>query len=85
MSNLFDECDENEKKMLQSAYNVISRMEMWDFLKNYTPPKDTGFMFDNNSKINDIQEQIQKAYDYNHSGWSMAFTMRKMEEIAKQK
>jgi len=85
MSNLFENYDEQEKKMLQSAYDVISNMEMWDFLKNYTPPEDTGFMFDNNSKINDIQEQIQIQYNYNHSGCSMAYTMRKMEEIAKEK
>ena len=83
MSNLFENCDEYEKQMYESAYKVISNMEMWDFLKNYSPPIDSGFMFDRNSTINQIQEEIQKAFNNNHSGCSMAFTMRKMEQIAK--
>lgn len=83
MSNLFDDCSDYEKPMYESAYHVISTMEMWDFLKNYSPPPSSGYMFDSNSTITNIQSEIQKAYNYNHSGCSMAMTIRKMEQIAK--
>jgi hypothetical protein len=85
MTELFQDCDEQERKMFLSAYNTITQMEMWDFIKNYEPPETTGFMFDRNPTILSILDKIAENYNYNHSGGSMAFTMRKMQEIAKTK
>ena len=85
MTELFQDCDEQDRKMFLSAYNTITQMEMWDFIKNYEPPETTGFMFDRNPTLLSILEKIAENYNNNHSGGSMAFTMRKMQEIAKNK
>mgnify|MGYP001433894682 CR=1 FL=1 len=85
MSELFQDCDEQDRKMFLSAYNTITPMEMWDFIKNYEPPETTGFMFDRTPTLLSILDKIAENYNYNHSGGSMAFTMRKMQEIAKNK
>lgn len=85
MTELFQDCDEQDRKMFLSAYNTITQMEMWDFIKNYEPPETTGFMFDRNPTILSILDKIAENYNYNHSGSSIAFTMRKMQEIAKTK
>jgi hypothetical protein len=81
---MFEEYNENEREMLTSAYNVITRMEMWDFLKRYKVDPNKGFMFDNNDVIGKIMSNIANDYD-NHSGCSMAYTMRVMEKIASEK
>jgi hypothetical protein len=85
MTELFQDCDEQDRKMFLSAYNTITQMEMWDFIKNYEPPENAGFMFDRNTTIQSIHNKIAENYNNNHSGFSMAFTMRKMQEIAKNK
>jgi hypothetical protein len=68
--------------MFMSAYETIARLEAWEFLKQYEPPENTGFMFDRNPEVTRIQNEIVNAYD-NHSGCSMASTMRMMQRIAK--
>ena len=82
MNNLFEDYNEDQRIMLQSAYDTISRLEAWDFLQSYNPPKETGFMLDTNPKILKIMNEINKAYG-GHSGCSIALTMRKMHNIAK--
>lgn len=87
---MFDDYENTEKytdgelEMLRSAYNVISRMEMWEFLKRYEPEPDRGFMFDRNEEINKLEIEIAREYD-NHTGSTMGITMRMMQKIAKQK
>jgi hypothetical protein len=78
---MFEDYGEHEREMLTSAYNVITSMEMWDFLKRYKVNPNKGFMFDNNDVIGRIMSNISRSYD-NHSGSSMAYTMRVMEKIA---
>ena len=85
MSELFQDCAEQDRKMLTSAYDTITQMEMWDFIKNYEPPENCGFMFDKNPTVHNIMNKIAENYNYNHSGSSIAFTMRKMQEMAKIK
>ena len=81
-ANLINELKEQEGIMLQSAYDTITRLEAWDFLQSYNPPHETGFMLDTNPKILKIMNEMSKAYG-GHSGCSMAITMRKMQNIAK--
>ena len=80
---MFEEHSENEREMLTSAYNVITCMEMWDFMKRYKVNPNKGFMFDDNDVIVKIMSNIAREYD-NHSGSSMAYTMRVMEKIASE-
>lgn len=84
MNNLFEDYNEDQRIMLQSAYDTITILEAWDFLQSYNPPKETGFSFDSNPQILKIMNEISKAY-YNHSGCTMALTMRKMQEYCRGK
>lgn len=72
---------ESYKKMVSSAYKVISNLEKWKFLKEFYP-KDTGFMFCNNDTVIDIMNNIDQDYQ-GHSGGSIALTMRVIQYIAK--
>ena len=84
MNNLFEDYNEDQRIMLQSAYDTITILEAWDFLKSYNPPKETGFSFDSNPQILKIMNEISKAYT-GHSGCSIALTIRQMQNIAHTK
>lgn len=73
---------ESRRLEISSAYNTITEMNKWDFLKNYNPDEECGFMFDQNEEINNIKTKINENYN-GHSGCSLAITMRHMHEIAK--
>lgn len=79
---MFDSYPESERPMLQSAYNVITTMKKWSFLKEYQPPQDKGFMWDDNETVLEIMNKINDDYSY-HSGSSLAYVMRIMQAIAK--
>jgi len=79
-SFISDGCERNS---LLKAYNTITRMNMWSFLKNYDPNPELGFMFDENNEINNIKDQIDIDNDNFHSGISLALTMRHMNYISK--
>jgi hypothetical protein len=61
----------HEKSMIIDAYKTVSRMEETEFLKNYNPPLDKGFMWDDNNTVIKIMNEI---HDNNgcHSGASLA-------------
>ena len=68
----------NEQEMLDDAHQAITACDLLDWMKTYTPDK--GFMFSNHPNLN----RINAAMKYTgHSGTSYAWTMRKMEQIAK--
>ncbi len=68
--------------MLSDAYEAITRVNGWEFLKSYEPEAGKGFLF---SKGPEKLEEINGALKYEgHSGSSHAWTMRVMEMIAKK-
>ena len=75
--------NENEKLMLTNAYNTVTLMDKWLFLRNYEPDPRLGFIFDQNDEINIIQSQIMINYNDLHSGTTLGLTMRHMHHIAK--
>lgn len=83
MSHLFTNYNQYEQSMLLSAYNTISTLECWEYLKEYVVDPNKGFAMDTTPKIVNIMSTIQKDFDYCHSGCSMALTMRIMHDIAK--
>lgn len=85
MVELFQDCSEHERNMYLSAYNTITQMEMWEFMKTYNPPENSGFMFDSNPTVMSIMSKVSENYNNNHSGFTMACTMRKMQQIAQNK
>ena len=85
MSELFQDNTEDTRNMYLSAYNTITQMEMWEFMKTYDAPENCGFMFNTNPTVVSIMYKVSENYNNNHSGSSMACTMRKMQQIAKEK
>lgn len=85
MPHLFNDCSERERLMYLSAYDTICELEAWEFLETYEPPEGKGFMWDNNPTVLNIMNKISNNYDNNHSGGSLACTMRKMQQIAKER
>ena len=74
---------EHKRRMLESAYNTITRLQKWDYLCEYKVSEETGYMFSTESTINELMDQINTDYQSNHSGFSISYTMRSMDLIAK--
>ena len=73
--------DEMFRRMLLSAYNVITREEKWKYLHDYNPPSTEGFLWSQNIDLCLLMGIIDKEYN-GHSGGSLAFTMRRMQFIS---
>ena len=71
--------DVSSKKMHINAWNAISQLELWDYMKkdifSYMESKDKEIFM-----ISD--KMVELGYDM-HSGSSFGWTMRQMEYIAK--
>ena len=74
--------DESNRRMFQSAYQIITYMNSWDFIRRYSPSQDNGYGFDSNPAMVEILAAVERRYDC-HSGASLAYTMRFMQYIAK--
>ncbi len=74
--------DEISEQMCQSAFNTIVNADGWEYLKNYKPDPEKGFMFDSDPQINKLMNMINEANPI-HSGFSLGWTMRQLELIAK--
>lgn len=70
-----------ETAMYADADQAITKTELWEWMGNYSPPRDMGWMFDDHPNIGIITSNM-KMRD-GHSGASMGITLRKMEYIAK--
>ena len=76
--------DEYTKDLLKSAHNAISLCELWNWMRNYEPPPNKGFMWSKTPELDRINQQLWKdPINMNHSGSSYGFVMREMEYIAK--
>ena len=82
--NCIDNFPNDEKTMILNAYNVITRLEKWEFLKTYKPPENMGFMWDPNPVIDNIKDEINNSY-CGHSGASIAYVLRIMVWFANNK
>jgi hypothetical protein len=80
---MFEDYPEDEREMLNSAYDVITRLNKWSYLNEFDSG-DGGFLFSRDPVANLIMQQISNEYD-GHSGSSMAITMRIMQKIAQEK
>tara|TARA_B100000925_G_C21957159_1_gene451691 strand:+ start:1036 stop:1302 length:267 start_codon:yes stop_codon:yes gene_type:complete len=76
----FSTYSEDSQQMLVSAYNVITRMEKWNYIKE-TQPGDSGYTFTKNEELINIMNEINDDYQY-HSAASLGWTMRIMQQIA---
>ena len=67
-----------EKRMLETAYDAITSLELWNYMK--TPNK--GFMLCLDIELELIMNEIVKLGYNGHSGFSFAWTLRQMQYIA---
>jgi hypothetical protein len=72
--------EEHWRRCLKNAYDKISEMDFWDFMKNESPPPDTGYVFWSHENVVKIGELLDLD---GHSGSSFGICMRNMEYIAK--
>ena len=76
--------DISTKEFLKSAHRAISLCELWDWMRIYQPPPNTGFMWSKTPELDRINQQMWKdPVNGSHSGSSYGFIMREMEYIAK--
>jgi|LauGreDrversion4_2_1035121.scaffolds.fasta_scaffold23192_2 hypothetical protein len=74
----FEYCSNNEREMLENAFQAISLTETWDFVKE----KIESFQWSSDSRIWIISNKmVELGYD-GHSGFSFGWTMRQMQYLA---
>lgn len=71
----------HESEMLEDAYDTISRCELWDWMREFTPHPNEGFMLTHHPNLTYISMGLGYS---GHSGRSWDWTMRTMELIAKK-
>jgi hypothetical protein len=69
-----------DEAMYKNAYDAITAENLWDFLKDNSPPEDRGFMFWSAPELKCLHKHMDPI---GHSGASYGITMRAMESIAK--
>ena len=73
--------DRDFRQVLLNMANVITELELWEWLRNYSPDVNKGFMFSDEPNIYKIGDQVLSD---GHSGGTFAYAMRCMEIIAKE-
>jgi hypothetical protein len=74
--------DESDRMMVRHAYQTVTRLNRWDYIRRYDPSRETGYMLDHDNVIAEIAGAINDDWP-NHSGFSLAYTMRRIQYIAK--
>lgn len=73
------------RSLVSNGYNAVSQLELWSWMKDFTPAENEGFAWSNHPNINKIINKMESLPDApGHSGGSFAITMRHLECIAKE-
>ena len=78
LSTFYFITDSHENVMLETAYNAITSLELWDYMKKST----NSYMLCSDKELELIISEIQKLGYDGHSGSSFGCTMRDMQYIA---
>ena len=73
--------EDEHKKMLKTAYDAITQLELWDWITDEEP--EAGFMFSNDPNIRRIYNKIEELGYSSHSGSSFAMTIRQIQFLAR--
>ena len=71
-------CDFRNELLMMA--NTVEKLGLWEWFKEYTPPKDKGFMFCGHNNVTKISNNLEVN---DHSGATVSYCMRCMEYIAK--
>ena len=80
IDNEFTFIVQNERIMYKTAYDAITKLELWNYIKDF---QEESFMLSNSPNITRIYNKIEELGYYGHSGASFGCIMRSMEYIAK--
>jgi len=69
---------EHTREMLVNAWNAITQLELWSYMKQETQ----SYMFSTDQEINRISRKMAELGYNGHSGFSFGWTMRQMQYIA---
>ena len=78
--NTFEFIPSGQRIMYESAFNAITQLELWGYMKNF---KGESFMFSKDKEVENIYKKIEDLGYVGHSGGSFGCIMRDMEFIAK--
>jgi hypothetical protein len=78
----FSFLDDHTRRMVEKAYYTVSRLNEWDYIKNYNSNESGGFLLSKDEIIINILTEIENDY-MGHSGCSIGITIRMIEKIAK--
>ena len=77
----FNFVKESDRTMLQTAFDAVTQLELWDFVTNFN--EENGFMFSNSPNVTKIHSRIEELGYRGHSGASIGWTLRTMQYIGK--
>ena len=80
MSITFAFMKPSERIMYQTAYDAITQLELWEFMKTFNG---NSVIFSTDVNITRIYKKIVQLGYNQHSGASFGYTIRAMESIAK--
>ena len=76
--------DQHTRSLVTNGYTAVSQLELWQWMKEFTPKADEGFAWSKHPNIDRITEKMESLPNPpGHSGSSFAITMRHLEYIAK--
>ena len=78
----FDFVKSYDQASFENAHFAINQCELWEWLRDFDPPRDEGFMFCDTPELRRITAAMHEHNDIGHSGSSFAFVMRLMQYIA---
>lgn len=78
---MFNFVKESDCSMLQTAFDAVTQLELWDFVTNFN--EENGFMFSKSPNVNRIYSKIEELGYNGHSGASFGRTLRTMQYIGK--
>jgi len=78
----FSFLDSHTRRMIEKAYCTVSRLDEWEYIRNYNSNIDGGFLLSKDEIIINILTEIENDY-MGHSGCSIGITIRMIEKIAK--
>lgn len=67
---------------VSEGFEVVTNMDLWEFVKFFVPDKVAGFEYCRDPTIRRIINEIAKS-DFGHSGRTLARTMQNLHFIAK--
>jgi len=85
VSGSFDFVKSYDHASFENAHYASTQCELWEWIRDFDPPSDQGFMFSDTHEMNRIKTAMFEHNDSvagGHSGSSYAYVMRLMQYIA---